>query len=301
MDAVDILLNGFSVVKGNPKVILVYFLLSVLSVASMTPVGLVLLSNKAAFVNIAHANLFTPNIAKFATELILSVILAAILILLISLLIQPLFVGMIIEVGLRSASGEHIPLSAAFDKAKSRYVKLVWTNFAVSVIEFLGVLAVAIPLVIILVAGTYGAAFILLLLLAGLVIAIAYIILAAILLYLAMPVVMAENRSGMDAVRMSYNITRKDKAGIFAIFVIIGIISFFASIIIGNVIGALGSTTITALPTTSSIAIFVIFTLLLMLIDGFVYSWLLITSGLMYRAYKKGVLGGKPGPDKKAG
>ncbi len=299
MDAVDVLLNGFSVVKDNPKVILVYLILSALSFASASPLLLTFLSNKATIVNIANTNSFTPGVAKVGAELVLSGILAAVLLLVIALFIQPMFVGMIIEAGFQSASRKYISLNEAFDKAKSRYVKLVWTNFLVSVIEILGALAVVILLVIILLAGINSTVLALFLLISA-VIAIAYAVLAAILLYLAMPAVMAENKSGIAALRISYNITRKDKAGIFAIFVVVGIISFLASTIIGNIMGALGSKTIFLFPTAASIAIFAISVFILLLINGFVYSWLLVTSALMYLSYKRGTLGRKSDPVKKA-
>jgi hypothetical protein len=304
MDAVDVLLNGFSVVKDNPKVVLAYFLLSVLSFASFAPMFLVLLSNRGTIVNITHTNSFTPGIEKLAEELILSGIFAALLALLVSLLIQPLVAGMIVEVGLESASRKHVPLSSAFEKAKSRYAKLVWTNFAVSVIESLGGLAIIIFIAVMFVAGLKGPALVLLILI-GVVAAIAYTLLAAILLYLAIPAVMAESRSGIDALKMSYNITRKDKLGILAIFIVVGIIYFFASAIIGNIMGASGSKSVTAFSTSGSIAVFAIFMLLSMLIDGFVYSALLVTSGLMYMSYKNGVKKGMPKgkqiDDKKSG
>ena len=132
--------------------------------------------------------------------------------------------------------------------------------------------------------------------------AIIYTILAVILMYLAMPVVMAENKSGISAVKASYNLAKSDKAGIFAIFVLVGIISLFVYFIIGSIeTMALGPATAYLFSSPASIAMYIIFMLIIMLISAFIYSWLLVTSGLMYLAYRNGTLNRKSKANKSNG
>jgi hypothetical protein len=126
-----------------------------------------------------------------------------------------------VDITRQAYSRRSIALGGAFSAAKSRFLSLLWTNVVQAVLILIMIVGVVIASLI--PSFLFGSLAIFVLPIGGIVLFV-LIVLAVAFMYEVPAVVVLENRSGLDAVRRSYEITRANVWRTFAVILVMSIV-----------------------------------------------------------------------------
>ena len=126
-----------------------------------------------------------------------------------------------VDITRQAYSKNSISLGDAFSAAKSRFLSLLWTN----VVQALLILIVVAGIVIVsLIPAVFFGGLVVMLLPIGAILLVVAVLLAVAFMYEVPAVVVIENRSGLDAVRRSYEITRANIWRAFAVMFVLSVV-----------------------------------------------------------------------------